>query len=86
VRFSVKKLSDLESKEKYHVQISNRFTTLETLDAELDINSAWETIREHIKKSAKESLAYYELKKHKPWFNDGRSTLLDQKKEDKLQW
>jgi hypothetical protein len=33
-----------------------------------EINSAWETIRENIKISAKESLGYYEVKKHKPWF------------------
>jgi hypothetical protein len=36
------------------------------LDAEVEINSAWETIRENIKISAKESLGYFELKKHKP--------------------
>jgi hypothetical protein len=41
---------------------------LEDLDAEVDINSAWETIRENIKISARQSLGYYELKKHKLWF------------------
>jgi hypothetical protein len=35
----------------------------------VDINNTWETIRENIKISAKESLGYYELKKHKPWFD-----------------
>jgi hypothetical protein len=39
---------------------------LENLDTEADINRAWETIRQNIKISAKESLGYYELKKHKP--------------------
>jgi hypothetical protein len=38
-----------------------------------DINRALETIRENIKTSAKESLGYYELKKHKPWFDEGCS-------------
>jgi hypothetical protein len=38
---------------------------LEELDAEVDINSALETIRQNIKMSAKESPGYYELKKHK---------------------
>jgi hypothetical protein len=33
---------------------------------EVDVNKAWEAIRENIKISAKESLDYYELKKHKP--------------------
>jgi hypothetical protein len=38
---------------------------LEDLAAEVEINSAWEMIRENIKISAKESLSYLELKKHK---------------------
>jgi hypothetical protein len=41
-------------------------------------NRAWETIRQNIKTSAKESLGYYEFKKHKPWFDEGCYKLLDQ--------
>jgi hypothetical protein len=59
---------------------------LEDLNAEVEINSAWETIREIIKISAKESLGYFELKKHKPSFDEGCSKLLDQRKQAKLQW
>jgi hypothetical protein len=44
---------------------------LENLDTEVDINRAWETIRDNIKTSAKESLGYHKLKKHKPWFDAG---------------
>jgi hypothetical protein len=51
----------------------------------VEINSAWETIRENIKISAKESLGYFELKKHKPWFDERCSKLLDQMKQAKLQ-
>jgi hypothetical protein len=57
-RFNLKKLNEVECKEKYRVEISNRFTTLEDLDAEVEINSAWETIRENIKISAKKSPHY----------------------------
>jgi hypothetical protein len=32
-----------------------------------------------MKISAKQSLGYYELKKHKPWFNEGCSKLSDQR-------
>jgi hypothetical protein len=39
---------------------------LENLDAEVDVNRAWETIRENNTISAKESIDYYELKKHQP--------------------
>jgi hypothetical protein len=59
---------------------------LEDLDTEVEINSAWETVRENIKTSAKESLGYFELKKHKPWFGEGCSELLDQRKQAKLRW
>jgi hypothetical protein len=51
----------------------------------VETNRAWETIRENIKISAKESLSYYELRKHKPWFDKGCSKLVDQRKRTKLQ-
>jgi hypothetical protein len=63
-RFNLKKLNDVEGKEKFRVEVSNRFAALEDLDTEVEINSAWETIRENMKISAKESLGYFELKKH----------------------
>jgi hypothetical protein len=85
-RFNLKKLNDVEGKEQYLVEVSNRFAVLEDLDTEVEINSAWETIRGNIKISAKESLNYFEMKMHKPWFNEGRSELLDQRKQAKLQW
>jgi hypothetical protein len=37
------------------------------------------------KVSATESLVYYELKQHTPWFHNGCSLLLDQRKQAKLQ-
>jgi hypothetical protein len=55
--------------------------TLEDLDAQVEINSTWETIRENITISAKEGLGYYELRKHKPWFDKGCLKLLDQRKK-----
>jgi hypothetical protein len=41
------------------------------LGTEDNINSAWETVIENIKISAKESVGYYEMKKHEPWFDKG---------------
>jgi hypothetical protein len=84
-RFNLKKLNEEESKEQYHVEVSNRFAALEDLDAEVEINSAWKMIRENIKISAKESVGYCELKQHKPWFDEACSKL-DQMKQAKLQW
>jgi len=65
-RFDLRKLDDVEVKEKYQVEISNRFAALENLDESLDINSAWENIRENIKISANENLGYHRLKHSKP--------------------
>jgi hypothetical protein len=52
-RFNLKKLNEAEGKEKYRVEVSNRFAVLE-------MNNALQIIRENIKISAKESLGYYE--------------------------
>jgi hypothetical protein len=49
----------------------------------VDVNKTWKTIRENIKISAKETLRYYELKKHKPWFNEGCPKLLHQNSKSK---
>jgi hypothetical protein len=43
-RFSLKKLNEVDGKEQYQVEISNRFTASENLDAEVDINRTWETV------------------------------------------
>jgi hypothetical protein len=57
-RMNLKKLNEVEVKEQYQVQISNRFASLENLDNDVDINTAYETIRNNIKISAKESPGY----------------------------
>jgi hypothetical protein len=45
--FNLKKLSEVEGKEQLGVEVSNRFAALEGLDAEVEINSAWEIIRDN---------------------------------------
>jgi hypothetical protein len=69
--YILKKFNEVEGKEQFRVEVSNRFAPLEDLDVEVEINSAWEIIRENINISAKECLDYFELKKHKPWFDEG---------------
>jgi hypothetical protein len=51
--FSLKRLNEVDGKENYPVENSNRFTALENFDV-VDIKRASETIRENIKISAKE--------------------------------
>jgi hypothetical protein len=75
--FNLLKLNKVEGKEKYRVEVSNKLSALEDLDDEVEMNSALEKIRENINISAKESLGYYELKKHKPLFDEVYSKSLD---------
>jgi hypothetical protein len=53
--FELKKLADVGVKEKYQVEISNRFATSESLYESFDINNAWKGVRENIKTSAKDN-------------------------------
>jgi hypothetical protein len=76
-RFDVKKLDDVEVKEKYRVKVSNRFATLETLDESFDINNAWKSIRENINTSAEDNLRYQKQKHNKPWFDEDSSKLIN---------
>jgi hypothetical protein len=85
-RFDLRTLNDAEVKEQNQVKITNRFAALENFDDNVDMNRAWENIRENIKNSAKESLGHYELQQHKPWIDDECSKLIDRRKQAKLQW
>jgi hypothetical protein len=85
-RFNLKRLSELDVRKQYQINISNRFASLENLNVSEDINRAWENIKESIKISAKESLWLYERKQHKPWFDEKCSKFLDQRKQAKMQW
>jgi hypothetical protein len=44
-RFNLKKLNEVEGKERYCVKVSNSFAALGDFEAEVDINSAWETVK-----------------------------------------
>jgi hypothetical protein len=79
------KLNEVRGKVKYSVEVSNRFAALEDLNAEVDINTPWEMIEENIKIFAKENLGYFQLKKHKPWFEERCSKFLDQRQQCELQ-
>jgi hypothetical protein len=53
----------------------------------MDINRVWESIRGNIYiASAIDSLAYHELKQHKPRFGEECLKLFYHRKQAKLQW
>jgi hypothetical protein len=64
-RFNLKKLSEMEVRKQFQMELSNRFAALENLNDSEDINRAWEDIKENIKISAKETLGLYGWKQHK---------------------
>jgi len=68
-RFNLRKLNELGVKEKYQIEIRNRFAALVNLNGDENVNRAWENIKENIKPSAKDSLVLHEWKQHKPWFD-----------------
>ena len=77
-RFNLRKLNELEVRKQYQIEISKRFAALEKLIAGEDINRAWESIKENIKISVKESLGLHKLKQCLGF--------LDQRRLAKMQW
>jgi hypothetical protein len=69
-RLNLKQLNKKEVKEQYQVTIKNKFAAQENVDDGGDINRVWETIRENMKVSVKESISLCESKSHKPWFDE----------------
>jgi len=51
-RFNHRKPNEIEVRNQYQIDISNRFAALENLSDSKDINRAWENIKENIKTSA----------------------------------
>jgi hypothetical protein len=84
--FNLKQINEKEVKEQYQVTIKNKFAALENLDYNGDINRAWETIRENIRLSAKESIGLCESKSYKLCFHEECLKLVDRRKQAKLQW
>ena len=85
-RFNLKKLSEIEVRKRFQIEISNRFAALENLYDSGDINRTWKKNKENIKVSAKETLGLYRWKQHKPWFDEECSQFLGQRKQAKMQW
>ena len=56
-RFNLRKLNELEVKEKYQIELTSRFEALENLDVDKDVNRAWENIKENTKPQLKEPRA-----------------------------
>ena len=56
---NLRKLNELEVSKQYQIEITSRFAALEDVSEDEDINRAWESIKENIKTSVKESLCLH---------------------------
>ena len=52
-RFNLKKLNELQVKEKNQIEITNRFAALENLNGDENVNRAWENIKRKSKPQLK---------------------------------
>ena len=83
-RFNLKKLSDLQVRKLYQIEISNRFAALGNLNDREDINRVWGNMISRL--WLKTVLSLYELQQHKPQFDEKYLRFLDQRKQAKMQW
>jgi len=79
----LRKLNEPEVREKYQIEIKNRFAALENSDDDEDINRNWENIKENIQTSAKESMGLDEFKQNKLWCDEECLGFLDHRKRAK---
>jgi hypothetical protein len=85
-RRNLKKLSELEDRKQYQIEISNTFAALENLNDSESINRTSDNIKENVKISVKETLGLYGWKQNKLCFDKACSQFLCQRKQAKLQW
>jgi len=52
-KFNLRKLNEPEVREEYQIEITNRFSALENVNDDEDVNRTWENIKENIQTSAK---------------------------------
>jgi hypothetical protein len=84
--FNIWKINELEVRKQHHIEIINKFSALENLNYDEDISRTWESIKEDIKSSAKQSLILHESKQHKPWFYEECLGISDRRQQAKFQW
>ena len=77
-RFNLRKLSDLEVRKQYQIKISIRLAVLENLNKSEEINKLQKTLQ-RVSKPQLKSIGLYELKQHKPHFDEECSQFLRSK-------
>jgi hypothetical protein len=75
----LRELNELQVREGYEIESTERDEGVDFLRDDEDINSAWEIITGYIKTSTKYSIGLHELKQHKPWVDEERSYFISKK-------
>jgi len=84
--FNLGKLNELQFRKQCKIEVSNRFVALENINDSEDTNRTCKNIKENIKIPSQQSQGLYKMNKHKPWFDEECSGILDQKKQAKVRW
>jgi len=82
----MRKLNEPEVRKQYQIEITSKFAILENLNYDEDVNRTWESIKENIQTTAKESLGLQELKQLKHSFDEECLGFLDRRKRAKMLW
>jgi hypothetical protein len=86
-RFNLRNLNELEVRKRYQIEISDRFAALYVLYDSEEINRAWEALKRISKPQLNRVyLVLYELKQHKPWYDEECLGFLDQRKQATMHW
>ena len=83
---NLRKIREQKVRKRYNIKISDGFGALKKLNDREDINREWENNKETIKTSPKDSLGLYELKQHKPRFDEECSRFLHKIMQAIMQW
>ena len=68
-RFNLRKLRELKVRKQYQIKISNRLAAWKNLKYGEDMPRAWKNLKDDMKTFA-ENIGLYELKQHKPLFDE----------------
>jgi hypothetical protein len=83
--FNLKKLSKMEVRKQYQIELSTRFPALANVNDSEYIRLG-KTLQRIKKVSDKKTLGLYEWEQHKPWFDEQCSQFSGQRKQAKMRW
>ncbi len=79
-KFAVNKLKQLEVKEAFKLELRNRFSALETMNDENNIDGKWDNIKDCFTSAATDTLGYRKSVKEE-WITSDTWTLISERSD-----